>query len=75
MMELLVERARDYRELMDLLPDEGYEVEADAGHNLYEMSDGTETTFRVKVDVGHHDTPFFDMVQAETDGKVEARTE
>lgn len=74
MIELIVESGRDYRELRELLPREGYDCRGEAGKDVYEMTDGTTAVFRIEVDVGLDETHLYDFVQAESEGKVEART-
>lgn len=74
MIELIVESGRDYRKLLTLLPEEGYECTGEGGKGVYSMSDGTQASFRIEVDVGLNETGIYDFVQLESEGKTEART-
>lgn len=73
MIELIIASGSDYRELLTLLPEEGYECDGKGGHEMYKMSDGTRAVYRIEVDIGLGETHLYDFVQGETEGKVEAR--
>ena len=74
-MQLVVESGNDYRRLPDLLREEGYEVEAEAGQDIYVMANGRRCVYTLYVETHAGDTEFIDFVQENSEGLVEARTE
>lgn len=74
-IQVIIEKGTDYMDLLDVLEDEGYENTGYGGHTVFEMADGTRAVWEIKANATKADREFHEIVESETDGKIEFRTE